>query len=369
VTASHSAEIATFLFEHARDILLVIDGCSGRIVDANEAAELAYGYSRSDLLARTIFEIRAADPETVPAQMAAANNEGILFRTVHQRRDGSTFPVEVNSRGHAFGGRRMLLSVVRDISERCRFEAEREALIATTRRALELREEFLVIVSHELRAPVTNVSLHLQQLMRQLERGSADARITNATEDALAEIARLSSLISTLLDAQQVAGEIVLARGVVDLADLVNEVVTRLRRRAELAGSPLRVAVPAVRGDWDRLRLEQVLTNLLVNALKYGGGQPIDVSGSIEDAHALVEVRDRGIGIAAEDAERIFEKFARAVPPAYGGLGLGLYIVRRLVEAHGGTITVESALGCGSTFRLRLPLRDAAPAGALSRRA
>lgn len=344
------------MFEHARDILLVIDGESGHIVDANAAAEAAYGYPRDELLSRTIHAIRAADPDTVPAQMAAASKQGILFRTVHQRRDGSTFPVEVNSRGEMISGRRMLLSVVRDISVRQRLEAEREALIATTRRALDLREEFLVIASHELRAPVTNVSLHLQQMLRQLDRCTSDPRLTTATQDALAEVTRLSSLISTLLDAQQVAGDIVLARGTVDLADLVNDVASRLRRRAELVGSALHVVMPAIRGDWDRLRLEQVLTNLLVNALKYGAGKPIDVSGREEDSHALVEIRDHGIGIAPCDSERIFEKFARAVPRAYGGLGLGLYITRRLVEAHGGTISVESAVGEGSTFRVRLPL-------------
>jgi PAS domain S-box-containing protein len=334
----------------------VIDGSTGQIIDANEAAELAYGYPRAELLTRTIHQIRAADPDPVPEQMAAANSQGILFRTVHQRSDGSTFPVEVNSRGQTIGGQRMLLSVVRDISAHCRLEAERETLIATTRRALELREEFLVVASHELRAPVTNVSLHLQQMLRQLERCTGDPRLTSATQDALAEVTRLSTLISTLLDAQQVAGEIVLARGAVDLADLVHDIASRLRRRAELVGSSLHVTVPAIRGDWDRLRIEQVLTNLLVNALKYGAGKPIEVLGQHDDTHALVEIRDRGIGIAAEDADRIFEKFARAVPRAYGGLGLGLYITRRLVEAHGGTISVESALGQGSTFRVRLPL-------------
>ena len=334
----------------------MIDGASGQIVDANDAAERAYGYPRAELLTRTIHAIRAADPDSVPAQMAAASSQGILFRTIHQRRDGSTFPVEVNSRGETIGGTRMLLSVVRDISDHCRLEAEREALIATTRRALELREEFLVVASHELRAPVTNVSLHLQQMLRQLERCTADARLTTATQDALAEVTRLSSLISMLLDAQQVAGEIVLARGTVDLADLVHDVASRLRRRAELVGSSLHVTMPAIRGDWDRLRLEQILTNLLVNALKYGAGKPIDVSGQQDDTYALVEIRDHGIGIAADDSERIFEKFARAVPRAYGGLGLGLYITRRLVEAHGGTISVESAVGEGSTFRVRLPL-------------
>ncbi len=353
---AHDPEIATFLFEHARDILLVIDAESGQIADANEAAELAYGYSRAELLARTIFELRVADPGPVTSQMERANAEGILFRSVHQRRDGSTFAVEVNSRGQTIGGRRMLLSVVRDITERRRLEAELEALIATTRRALELREEFLVIVSHELRSPVTNISLQLQQLARLVDRSGTEGRTLAATRHALTEVDRLSALISTLLDAQQAAGHIVLGRGSVDLAEIVGEVATGLRGRAEAAGSSLQVTVPTVRGHWDRLRLHQVFTNLLVNAVKYGRGRPIEVSGSVDETHAYVDVRDHGIGIAPADVGRVFEKFERAVPQSYGGLGLGLYITRQLVEAHGGTISLDSVLGEGSTFHVRLPL-------------
>ncbi len=356
MSAGHNPEIASYLFEHARDILLVIDAESGRIVDANEAAVLAYGYSRADLLERTIFELRGADLAPVALQMERANTEGILFRTVHQRRDRSTFPVEVNSRGDTIGGRRMLLSVVRDISERCRLEAEREALIETTQRALELRDDFLVIVTHELRSPLTNISLQLQQVARLVGRDDAGPRVACAARDALAEVSRLSTLITTLLDAQQSAGQIVLARGPVDLAEIVNHVVAGLRRRAEVVGSSLTTGVPSVRGNWDRLRLEQVFTNLLVNALKYGRGQPIEVSGVFDDDHVEVAVCDHGIGIAANDAARIFEKFERAVPAAYGGLGLGLYITRELVEAHGGTISFDSQPGTGTTFRVRLPL-------------
>ena len=356
MTAGHNREIATFLFEHARDILLVIDAESGRIIDANEAAELAYGYTRTELLALTIFQVRAADLEPITRQMQCANNEGILFRALHQRVDGTTFPVEVNSRGHTIGGRRVLLSVVRDVSEHCRLEAEREALIETTRRALELRDEFLVIVSHELRSPVTSVSLQLQQLARLVERAVTGERLASAAQGALAEVARMSRLITRLLEAQHAAGEIVLARSPVDLATLVHDVAARLRERAELEGSALTIDLPVVRGDWDRLRLEQVFTNLLVNAVKYGRGRPIEVSGTSDASHVQVDVRDHGIGIAAADAARIFEKFERAVPPAYGGLGLGLYITRQLVDAHGGAISFDSVPGEGTTFRVRLPL-------------
>lgn len=360
VPAPHDPEIATLLFEHARDIVLVIDAESGALVDANAAAELAYGYERAELLGLTIFQLRVADPEPVSAQMQRANHEGILFRTVHQRKDGSTFPVEVSSRGQTIGGRRMLLSVIRDIAERCRLESEREALIETTRRALEVREEFLVIASHELRSPVTNANLQLFQLARLVERAGCDASIANATRAALGEVRRLSTLITTLLDAQHEAGQVVLARGPVELAELISQVAARLRGRAELVGSSVIVDVPVVRGEWDRLRLEQVFTNLLVNALKYGRGGAIEVRGALEGQQVRVDVRDHGIGIAPGDAARIFEKFERAVPTSDGGLGLGLFITRQLVDAHGGTLSFDSVPGQGTTFHVCLPLQQRA---------
>lgn len=349
--------LAAFLFEHARDIVLVIDADDGRVIDANAAAEQAYGYTRAELLARTIYDLRGVERQVVVAQMKLADSEGILFESFHQRRDGRRFPVEVSSRGETLGDRRLLLSVIRDISARKQLEAEREALMQTTQRALALRDEFLVVASHELRSPVTNISLQLQQLQRLVDREMpAHPAVSAAACAALGEITRLSALIDTLLDAQVVAGEIVLARGPVELADLVREVVARLRARAELAGAEVRVAVPDVRGHWDRMRLDQVLTNLVLNALKYGLGKPVDVTGTVAKHAVELEVRDHGIGLEPADVPRIFDKYERAVPPAYGGLGLGLYLSRKLVEAHGGTLRVESRPGEGTAFRITLPL-------------
>ena len=110
-----------------------------------------------------------------------------------------------------------------------------------------------------------------------------------------------------------------------------------------------------IRGLWDRMRIDQIVSNLISNALKYGAGRPVSISvwADVKDAH--IEVRDRGIGIATDDARRIFDRFERAVPTGYGGLGLGLYIAQQAAEAHRGTISVTSAPGLGSTFRVTLP--------------
>jgi PAS domain S-box-containing protein len=347
-------ELTGYLFEHARDIILVIDATDGSIVEANPAAQHAYGYTRAELLALKIHDLRlAGDP--VLEQMKLANQQGLLFDTVHRRRDGSTFPVEVSSRGELMSGRRCLFSIIRDVTERKRFEAERDDLLHATQQALSLRDDFLMIASHELRAPLTNVSLQLQNFRRLLERGATRAHLRVLADSAVREAGRLTALIDALLDAQAAKGQLELKLGDVDLGELARDVTERMRPRAAQLGSEMEVSVPSILGRWDRLRLEQVLTNLVTNALKFGRGKPVRVAAMRDGGEARLEVSDQGIGVEADDLARIFGKFERAVPSHYGGFGLGLFIARQIVEAHNGRVDVTSAPGVGSTFRVTLP--------------
>lgn len=152
----------------------------------------------------------------------------------------------------------------------------------------------------------------------------------------------------------------------VDLVHLVREALERLEGTFEAAGSKVTFTteVAAVVGHWDGFRLDQVVTNLLTNAAKYGAGQPVDVTVCVDGDHALLVVRDRGIGIAPEQVERIFGKFERAVSDRhYGGLGLGLFIAQQILAAHGGEIRVGSEPGRGATFTVLLPLLAPAAKG------
>jgi two-component system sensor kinase FixL len=353
----HDAEVASFLFEHARDIILVIDADDGRIVDANRAAEQAYGYARSELLSLSVFDLRRDAVDDVIAQMRRAQEAGVLFETVHRRSDGTTFPVEISSRGETLGGRSYLFSILRDISDRKRLEHERESLLATTQRALAQRDDFLMLASHELRTPLNNVSMQLQRLLRLIERATPLEQLHAVAEAGLAECSRLGALIESLLEAQAEQDELVLELGDVSLTELVHDVVARLRPRADQAGSALVSDLVPVRGYWDRARLEQVLVSLLGNAIKFGRGKPIRIQVRTDGPHVHLEVVDQGTGIAPEDHDRIFKKFERAIPSHHGGLGLGLYLARRIVEAHAGTLAVESRIGEGSTFRVTLSRR------------
>lgn len=234
------------------------------------------------------------------------------------------------------------------------------AATQTVQQALAARDRQLSIATHELRTPIASILLNLDLLERTARaRGSLDV---DAVGRLLAvpsrQLRRLTRMVDLLLDAAQVENErLVLQPEPVDLCQLVHESVARLAEMAREAGCRLDMqgCAPVV-GRWDRLRLEQVVSNLVTNAIKYGGGR-IEVSTGQKGGEAGLSVRDHGAGIAAEDQQRIFEPFERlARNSAEEGAGLGLYIVREIVRAHGGRISIDSRPGAGATFTVHLPI-------------
>ncbi len=224
------------------------------------------------------------------------------------------------------------------------------------KQAIRARDEFLSIASHELRTPLTALKLRLQALL--YARG-LEEKLEKKLESAARQTQRLERLIDNLLDISRITtGHLELEPEEIELAELTHEVVERLRDEAAATGSQIQFeASSPAGGKWDRLRIEQVVTNLVSNAVKYGEGKPIVVRVSADEGVAEISVRDRGIGIAEQDLERIFYQFERAANRrAPGGLGMGLYIARQIVEAHQGKIHVESKNGEGSLFRVSLPL-------------
>jgi signal transduction histidine kinase len=248
-------------------------------------------------------------------------------------------------------------------SERLRQASEKETarLYGEAREAVRARDSFLSVAGHELRTPLNALRLQLFNLRRR----SAAAAAAPAERDFARveqQVERLIRLTGELLDVSRLdEGRLRLDRAETDLSQLVREVAERLTDAAHRAGSEIAVQADGpVVGSWDGFRLDQVLTNLLTNALKFGLGRPIEVAVTDGGGAATVVIRDRGIGIAAEDQARIFQRFERAVSEkSFGGMGLGLWISRQIVEAHGGTISVESEPGQGSVFALRLPKNPA----------
>ena len=241
--------------------------------------------------------------------------------------------------------------------------AQIERQDAELRQAVKARDEFLSIASHELKTPLTPLQLQvesLQNVARRQPDAAAAARLVNGLQMADRQVSRLTSLINNLLDISRITSHrLKLDYEVLDLTALVREVAGRFQQELARAGCTLTVHGEApVSGTWDRMRLEQVVGNFLSNAVKYGAGKPVEVWVEGNTDTATVRVRDHGIGIAPGDQARIFERFERAVSEqSYGGFGLGLWIVRQIIDAMGGKVSVESTLGEGATFSVTLPTR------------
>lgn len=245
--------------------------------------------------------------------------------------------------------------------ERLLAEIERERRISSERdQAIRARDEFISIASHELRTPLTPLTLRVQSIRQAIEQSDTDQLLEAATKIE-GYVRRLTRLVDTLLDISRVThGRLQLQFAEVDLRELLNEVIVSLEGEAARAGSAVTLqAADGIHGRWDRLRLEQIFVNLLGNAIKYGLGKPIEIRVAQSAGLVEVAVSDGGIGIPLRDQARVFERFERAVPTThFGGFGLGLWIVRHLVEAHGGTIRLESVLGHGTTVLVQLPLNS-----------
>jgi PAS domain S-box-containing protein len=246
-----------------------------------------------------------------------------------------------------------------DLARHASLAVDNARLYLSAQQALHARDEFLSIAAHELRTPLTTLQLQLQSLHRKAIQQSSDDVARHKLDSAVRQVLKLGGLTERLLDVSRiVAGRLVLDLEELDLAELLRDLVERFTPEATQAGCALETEIEGnARGRWDRLRIEQILTNLLSNAFKYGRGKPVQVKLEHGPAAAWIKVQDHGIGIATQDLSRIFERFERAVTARhYGGLGIGLYVARQIVEAHGGKIHVESEPGVGSAFTVQLPM-------------
>lgn len=248
------------------------------------------------------------------------------------------------------------------LADRAAMPVENARLYLEAQEAVKARDEFLSIASHELRTPLTSLNLQLQGLLKSVQveglRNLPQDRVKRRLQGAHEQVQRMADLVNRLLDVSRIgAGRIELEVEEINLVGLVGEVLDRFDLELKAAGCHLTFDMldhPIVRAD--RFRLDQVVTNLVSNAIKYGRGNPIQVVVDCKDGDAVLSIEDQGMGISRDNIDRIFERFERASGSnSITGLGLGLYISKRLIEAMGGAISVSSKIDVGSKFTIELP--------------
>jgi PAS domain S-box-containing protein len=359
------------LFEAARDGILILDAVTLKITDVNPFMTELLGYSHAEFLGKELWEIGLFDDKEA-SQKAFKE----LQRTGYLRYEdlplqdtnGKLRDVEFVSNVYEEDSHQVIQCNIRDITERKRTEKERTLLLAAAQSARAeadsangVKDEFLATLSHELRTPLTSI-LGWSHL---LTNGKLDKQETARAIETIARNARAQGrLIDELLDISRImTGKLCLDLREVRLAPLIQVVVDDVRPAADARSINLEAAfntdIGPILGDPDRL--QQIVWNLLTNAIKFTPkGGDVHVRLERNDSHALITINDNGQGIATELLPHVFERFRQADSSntrSNGGLGLGLSIVRQLVELHRGTITAESSgENAGTTFRVELPL-------------
>ncbi|MBZ4418656.1 PAS domain-containing sensor histidine kinase [Myxococcus sp. RHSTA-1-4] len=364
----HTVSLLEATLDSTADGLLVVN-LSGNILACNRRFQQIWGLEDMQPVGRDAPVLRhvsekVKDPEGFVARVRAlyATPEEESF-DILELRDGRVlelYSMPQRQRGLITGR----VWSFRDVSARVHAERERERLLREAHEAIQVRDDFLSIASHELKTPLTPLRLHLQMLKHALE--SHQPVTPGRVDKALGQVRRLSALVNDLLDASCVgAGRMELQRTPMSLPELAREVFSDFRAASGNHALTYEGPDEDVLVSGDRGRLAQVLTNLLENALKYSPlGGPVRVTLTHSGGDAVVSVVDSGIGIPKEEQAHLFARFFRArnAPVSgFGGLGLGLYICRDIIERHGGHIWVESELGRGSAFHVSLPILSTRP--------
>jgi PAS domain S-box-containing protein len=357
-----TAERVQELFDSVFEGIVLHD--HGDIVDVNESYARIFGYTREELRGMSIATLTAPESRELVTENVRSESPA-TYEIIGLRRDGSTVALELCGKRHVLEGRALRLTAVRDITERKRAERTR-VLFEAAQESLRIRDEFMLIISHELKTPITNLKLQTHLALRELRRhagrqGATEAetlKAKNYVENIERQVERLAILIEDVVDSARIGiGKLQTTPERMNLTELTRRIVASQAAPFQQVGCTVEVdADEALFIRADPSRIEQVLMNLLTNAMKYGAGKPVTVSLRPRGPEIVLAVRDHGMGIAKDDQGRIFQRFERAISArSISGLGLGLFICRYLVEAHGGRIEVESEPGQGALFSVILP--------------
>src|SRR5438094_360103 len=356
-------------------VAVVAVDTSGVVNKWNPAAERLFGWKTSEVLAKPVTEVMVTpDEPEEPCDILQAIAAGFAcedHETTRRRKDGSIVEVSIYTATltDATGTPRGAMALLCDISERRRAEREREdafrerdRLLQKADQAARAREEFLSMASHDLRSPLSTLQLQSRGLLLHARREQTvfAGRMVNGLERIDRNVVRINNFVNSLLDVSRFeASQLDLCPSDVDLAVIVPEILERSKEQLEQAGClPTLTSCGSLIGRWDPMRLEQIITNLLDNAMKYGRGKPIELTIESEGDNAILSIQDHGPGIKPEDQERIFDKATRGTGSTHvRSFGFGLWIVRTIVAASGGSVRVTSQPNRGATFTVVLPRR------------
>ena len=365
-------EYYELLADHSRDIILFMRCDNGRILEANAAARKAYGYSHEELIELSIHDLRAPETQALTtAQMAEADTGGILFTTLHRRKDGSSFPVEVSSRGVTIGSTRTLISVIRDITERQQAEEERLRLEQRLHQAQKTESLGCMAgaIAHHYNSLLGAVMGRLELALGDLHQASRPRNHLVEAMKASQRAAEISRLMLTYL------GHTIQRKELCDLIEALREALFLLGPSLP-QGVNVKTELPpeAMIIEGSKANIEQVLTNLIFNAAEAIGEGDGEIAVAVhvmaaealrqfrffpsgweptEDRYVVISISDTGSGFDSATRERIFDPFFST---KFTGRGLGLSVVLGVVKAHGGALAVESQLGRGSVFQVFFPL-------------
>lgn len=349
-----SEEQLNSIIENSTAIIYLKD-LSGKYILMNKAYERIFNRNRKDVIGKNDVQVfgslygsvfRENDLKVIESKKALEFEES----SDHHTYITVKFPLsDANGEPYAVCGISTDISAIKKASEELS-------------KAIALRDDFIAIASHELRTPLTPLKLQIDLLRRYINQVAPDYmksdELFKLIERSDKEIERLSGLVKNLLDVSKIThNNLEINRTECDLAEIVRKVVDQNRTEIQNSGSTIEMNIPNhMMGKWDVFRMEQVVTNLVTNAVKYGQGKPILIHLREINSKAILKVKDNGIGISKDYHTKIFGRFERAVPvTAYGGLGLGLFIVQQVVSAHHGQVFVESEEGKGAAFIVELP--------------
>jgi PAS domain S-box-containing protein len=324
----------------------------GVVLYCNSAFAHMSGVPLDQIMGRDLSEfVRPEERESLKRLIRQSSHEPIRAEMALMSASGATLPTQFSVNPVDLEEGQSIGVVVTDLSERKRNE-QAEA-------AVRMRDEFLAIASHELRTPLSTLVLRLGLLERHAAKGDIQ-QVQPSVRRAQDQAERIGRLVDRLLDVSQLAsGKLKLDLMPCDLGEIVKDVAERLSEQASEAGSELRLALSGgIIAESDKFRLDEALSNVVSNAIKYGAGRPVDIQLQTTDTKATLTVQDRGIGIPPADLARVFGRFERTtLSRNYGGLGLGLYIASQIIEQHRGSIRAENRVNGGTRFVIELPRR------------